>query len=325
MFRFFLTITFVALLGISAYTHYNSQKTFEAKFKNIDGLPKGAPVTALGIKIGEVVGTRPANDGVIVTIRITRKGVSCPAFGSQLTITSFRPNQGRVLEIIPPSQPSETTSWIIQEPITTESWLHAALDLLEGLKIFSGGIIKYVTPENFELFREGFSEASASLNETAKRLYEYETNIIGLKEKLTSKSDEANELLVRLNKPIQALNRIVSDKDLTISLKNELGDFSQNLAEITKNINSPDFTTNLTNFKTMILDHLNRINTSLTQLDQNVTSLDLKQNIRNFNMHIENLNKFYEDLNSKDIKKIAKEAAKKAREATTTTARFKQN
>ena len=81
MLRLFLYLTFIFVIGVSTYTYYNSQRTFEAKFKNIDGLPKGAKVTFLGVKIGEVIRTRPDHDGVIVTVRITNKKVPNPKAG----------------------------------------------------------------------------------------------------------------------------------------------------------------------------------------------------------------------------------------------------
>src|SRR3990167_1209437 len=102
----FLLGIFILVLGI--YIYFNPEETFEAKFKNIDGLPKGAPVTALGVKVGEVVRTRSISDGVIVTVKITNKSFLKPLPGSQLTITSFRPSQGRVLEISAPDENIDT-------------------------------------------------------------------------------------------------------------------------------------------------------------------------------------------------------------------------
>ena len=191
MVRLILFLVFAFVIGVSAYVYHNSQRTFEAKFKNIDGLPKGAAVTALGVKVGEVIKTRATHEGVIVTIKITNKSVPVPMAGSQLTITSFRPAQGRVLEIVPQeSKLNETKAWIIQEPITTESWLHASLDLAERLKSFSETIIKHVTPENFEAARTTFSRASQSLTQTTGHLIEYESNLINLKNKISNKSSD---------------------------------------------------------------------------------------------------------------------------------------
>lgn len=317
MFRLLLVLVLVFIIGTGVFIYYNSQRTFEAKFKNIDGLPKGAQVTALGVKVGEVVRTKPTEDGIIVTVRITKKDFAQPPPGSQLTITSFRPNQGRILEIIPPNVPQETNAWIIQEPVRTESWLHAALSLLDGLKLFSEAIIKNVTPENFERVRLGFQEASESLDETVFKLQEYEKNLKALKNRFTTKAKEANELLLRLQKPISSLNKIVDDKNLTVDFKKELSEFTTNLSDITNNISSPDFSINLENFKVNILSNLNKINSSLSMLDQTITNSDLKEKIKNFNQSLESLNAFYNELNKQDIKKIAKEGLNKAKTATT--------
>lgn len=317
LFTFFVLIIFAA---VSSYSYLNSQRTFEAKFKNIDGLPKKASVTALGVKIGEVVRTKPVHDGIIVTVRITNKSFPRPEPGSQLTITSFRPNQGRVLEIIPPKMEiEETKAWIVQEPITTESWLHASLELLEGLKYFSEVAIKYVTKENFDLARGAFTEASSSLNQVVGKLKEHEVNLALVKEKFSSKTDEANALLLRLQKPINSLNKIINDKQLTTNFKSELNKFSDDLMSISENITSETFTTNLTYFKTMILDYLNNVNNSLIVLDQMVRDPVLKQKFMDFNEHLASLNALYDELSKQDISKL-KVAARKAKDVTTSLA-----
>ena len=316
MSRFFLLLVIAFLVGTSIYVHENSERTFQAKFKNIDGLPQGAKVTALGVKVGEVIKTKPSHDGIIVTVRITHKSFPIPEAGSQLTITSFRPNQGRVLEIVSPSSKlSETKAWIIQEPITTDSWLHASLDLLDGLKNFSQTIIKYVTPANFEKVRSAFIEASESLNQTANNLRKYEESLANAKEKFSSSTHEANLLLLELTRPISSLNKIITDKDITTSLKTELPDLTKNLTLISQNISKPEFTQNITNFKTKVLDSLNQINASLVSYDQMITNPELKKKIKNFNGHVSNLNTFYDNLNKQDLRKL-KVAASKAREIT---------
>lgn len=316
MFKLFTNLLILFFILVSILLYYNSQRTFQAKFKNIDGLPIGAQVTALGVKVGEVIRTKADNDGIVVTIRITNKKFESPAPGSQLAITSFRPNQGRVLEVVPPKDDlSEAKSWLVQEPITTESWLHASIELLEGLKSFSNVIIKNLTPENFTVVRQSFSSASESLNQIANRLVEYESNLVKVKEKLSVKANEANTLLLGLQGPIKSLNKIINDKELVSSL-DDLNGFSKNLAVISKDITSEDFLNNLTNRKTMILARLNQINASLIKADKELTNSDLKQNIKTFNEHITNLNTFNEMIQAEDIKKV-KQIVKEARDITT--------
>lgn len=316
MFRLFLTLALITFIAIGVYTYYTSQKTFQAKFKNIDGLPKGAEVTALGVKVGEVIRAKPISDGILVTIRIKNKSYE-PEPGSQLTITSFRPNQGRILEIIPPkSELPETKAWIVQEPITTESWLHASLELLDNLKSFSQYLIAYVTPENFEAARTAFSRASESLSETAGKIQSYNENLLELKNSLAAKGSEANALLIKLQKPINSLNKVINDKKMTSSFKGQLDEFSDRLNSISQNITKADFYTNLSSFKTNILDQLNQINASLIANNQKIKGQPFSQKLKSFNEHLTNLNQFYDSLNENDIKKIAKDSVKKAKEAT---------
>ena len=189
MIRLAIFLLGIFVLAVGIYIYFNPEETFEAKFKNIDGLPPGAPVTALGVKIGEVVRTKLISDGVLVTVRIADKSIPKPPPGSLLAITSFRPNQGRVLEIIPPDEKlDENKAYIVQEPITSESWLHASLELLDRLKEVSALIMKYATPENFDKVRMAFSRASESLNETANNLLSHESDLINIKQKLTKKN-----------------------------------------------------------------------------------------------------------------------------------------
>ena len=312
----FLLGIFILVLGIFIY--FNPEITFEAKFKNIDGLPKGAPVTALGVKIGEVIKTKSISDGVIVTVKITNKLFKKPLAGSQLAITSFRPNQGRVLEIISPDEnTSENKALIVQEPITNESWLHASLELLDGLKEISGQIIKYVTPENFKKVRIAFSRASESLNETANNLLEHESDLISMKQKLARKTTEANKLLIQAQKSITALNKVINDKNITALFKSDFKEFSDDLTKISQNISTPKFTSDLKSFKTNVLNHLNEVNASLTTTSDSLTNSESIKTLMDFNTHIEKLNAFYDEVNQKAILKTAKDSAKKAREITT--------
>ena len=320
MIRFLFTFILLLSVSVGFFAYRNSQNTFEATFKNIDGLPKGARVTALGVKIGEVIRTKPVHDGIIVTVKITNKNVPKPPSGSQLTITSFRPNEGRVLEIIPPdTELSETKAWLTQEPITTESWLHAGLDLLEGLKSFSEIVIKYVTPENFEKARDAFAQASDNLNQTVFKLYDYEATLIDLKDKITYKTNQTNALLVQLQKPIISLNKIISDKKTTESFKSELTKLSDDLASISGSITSQKFTSDVVLFKTMVLDHLNNVNATLTALDKDVEDSQTKEKIKEFNQNLTELNSFYEKIKTEDVQKL-KVAARKVRDLTTSAA-----
>ena len=317
----FLLGIFILVLGV--YIYFNPEKTFEAKFKNIDGLPTGAPVTALGVRIGEVIKTKSTGDGILVTVRITDKSVPKPPPGSQLVITSFRPNQGRVLEIISPSENSgENKAYIIQEPITSESWMHASLELLDRLKEFSGQIVKYATPENFEKVRISFSRASESLNETANNLLEHESDLISMKQKLTKKTTEANAVLIQLRKPIADLNKVINDKDITTFFKGDFKELSGSLTKISDNISNPKVVSDLKSFKTDILNHLNEVNASLISGSEGLANSELSKNLMDFNAHVEKLNVFYDELNKKNIGKVVTDTAKKAKEVTTMLARI---
>ncbi len=315
MFRFIFSFILVLFLVISIFAYCDSQRTFEAKFKNIDGLPVGAQVTALGVEVGNVVKTRPYKDGVIVTIKIKNKKIGLPPPGSYLTITSFRPNQGRVLEIIPPSELSDSKALIVQEPITTESWLHASLDLLDGLKIFSESVIKIFTHENLQKVRLSFQRASESLNQTAEKLSTYEKTLVSVKNNLSSGADEANKLLISIKKPLDSLNRIIGDKNLPEALKGDLSSFSQNLDEITHDISGENFIQNIGTYKTMILEALNRVNDSLVEADRDVTDPILKQKIKSYGEHLANLKSFSEMISPEDVRNISN-VIKDAKEAT---------
>ena len=311
---FFLGI-FILVMGI--YIYFNPEETFEAKFKNIDGLPAGAPVTVLGVKIGEVIKTKSVDGGVLVTVKITNKSFSNPSSGSQLAITSFRPGQGRVLEVLPPDDNlSENKAYIIREPITNESWLQASVELLDGLKQASGQIIKYVTPENFERVRMAFSRTSESLNKTANNLLEHESDLIRVKQKLTKRAIEANILLTKLQKPIASLNKIVNDKNIKTSFKGDFREFSENLTKISENISNPSIISDLKSFKTDILNHLNEVNASLISTDKGLMNSELSKNLMEFNSHLEKLTTVYDDINKKDIGANIKRSVKKAKEVT---------
>ncbi len=323
MIRLAIFLLGIFILSIGVYVYFNPEETFEAKFKNIDGLPQGAPVTALGVKIGEVIRTKSVPDGILVTVRLTDKSAVKPPPGSLLSITSFRPNHGRVLEVISPSQDiGSDKAYIIQEPITSESWLHASIDLFDGLKKVSGQIVEHVTPENFEKARIIFSRVSESLNGTANTLLEHETNLIEMKQKLTKRTLEANELLVKAKQPIASLNKIISDKKNLSSVKADLNELSGNLTEISENLSNPETVQDLKSFKAKILDHLNDVNASLTSASVDISDSELSDNLMDFNDNLVKLNEFYDGLNKKNIKKQVMDSTRKAKEITSMLAKI---
>lgn len=323
MIRLAIFLLGIFILSIGVYVYFNPEETFQAKFKNIDGLPQGAPVTALGVKIGEVIRTKSVPDGILVTVRLTDKSAVKPPPGSLLSITSFRPNHGRVLEVISPSQDIDSDkAYIIQEPITSETWLHASVELFDGLKFFSSQIIKHVTPENFEKARIILSRTSESLNETANTLLQHESSLIGMKEKLTKRTSEANELLVKAKQPIASLNKIISDKKNISSVKADLNELSRNLAEISNNLSNPETVQDLKSFKTKILDHLNDVNISLTNAGIDIDESELSSNLMDFNDNLVKLNEFYDAANKKNIKKQVMDSTRKAKEVTSMLAKI---
>ena len=318
MLKLLLKLFFLALVIVGGYLFYNSQKTFEAKFENIDGLPKGAPVTALGVRVGKVIGTEPIEDGVIVKIRITNDSFPYPPPGSKLTITSFRPGQGRLLEVVPPEeQLDKDTAWLVKEPITSESWLHASLELVESVQNISKNIIKYVTPENVNKVRVSVSETSETLEGIAKNLRAYEENVDSITKRLSIKINEANELVNNLKSSLDSLNNLVKDNELASSLKGNMETFSDKVNLIGEAIKSPDFKMSVEEFKTNILDHLNELSATLTDASKSMKDSDIKQNIADFNEHVSNLNNLYANVLKKDVQKITRESIEKAREVTT--------
>ncbi len=326
MFRLFLNLLVLILIFFGIYTYFNSQKIFEAKFKNIDGLPIGAKVTALGTRIGEIIKAKPVSDGVIVTVRITNKYFAGPEPGSQLVITSFRPGQGRVLEVIPPgTELPENKAWIIQEPVTAETWLQASLDLLENLKDFSKIIVREVTPQNFQKARTAFTRANESLSETAQKLSDYGKNLSRVNKKFASKTSETSQLLMRLYSPVKTLNQIVSDKEFQHKVGTGINKFSGSISKISEKIASEQFHLDINSFKQDILDNLNNVNASLIAIDSEISSPVLRGKIKDFNEHIVSLNGFYGKLTKDDLSKV-KEVAKKAKDLTTKTSEStKQN
>lgn len=318
MFKLVLKLFLVVLVAVGVCVFYNSQRTFEAKFENIDGLPNGAPVTALGVRVGKVVKTTPVEDGIIVKIRITNNSFPYPPPGSKLAITSFRPGQGRLLEVIPPEEKlDKDTAWLVKEPVTSESWLHASLELVENLQDISKTIIKNVTPENLSKVRILIAQTSDTLEDMANSLRTYERNLDFITKRLSIKVDEANQLVNNLRNLLDSLNNLVKNDKLVSSLKGDVKTFSDKVAVIGEAIKTPDFKMTVEEFKTNILDHLNELSTTLTDAGKSIQESDIKQDIANFNEHVNNLNIFYDNVLKHDVKTITKESVEKAREAVT--------
>ncbi len=317
MTKFTFSFLVVLIVSVGCIVYKNSERTFEAKFNNIDGLPNGAKVTALGVEIGKVIKTKPINDGILVTVKITNKSFPYPPAGSQLTITSFRPNQGRVLEIIPPSSElPEYKAWIVKEPITTESWLNASLELSDNLQNLSKKIIKDFTPENFEKARDTFSKTSMTLQQIANHLNEQQGHLELIQKRFSLKADEAALLLLRFRKPIDSLSEIVNDKEMLMSFGLKAKDFASNLNEISNVISSEEYYNDLSTFKNKILTNLNSINATLISDSETLDNSTFKDKIKAFNYHVISLNECFDKLSKKDIKKIAIESSRKTKSAT---------
>lgn len=327
MIKNLLSFCFLIAFAITSYIFYNSQKTFEAVFKHVDGLPKGAPVTALGVKVGEVIRTKPTKDGIKVTVRITRKSFSRPEGGSQLAITSFRPGQGRVLEIIPTNEKlAETKAWIIQEPITAESWWHASIDILDGLENFSKVAIKQVTPENFTKVRTVLKGTSESLNHTAEHLSDYQDTLSSLEQNISSHSNEASMLLKKLEKSINHSDKNSKIEKTKEEIKNDLSDFSDDLSEISANVKDAKFSKELKSYKTNFQEYLVDVNESLIGESKKIADPEFKENYKSFNKTISDINSSLSKINLSEEKRNAiKSAISKLKELTTKTAKSTQN
>lgn len=316
-------LVIASLIATGIFVYRNSQRTFEAKFKNIDGLPIGAPVTALGVKVGEVIRTRPLDDGVSVTIKITNMAIPKPPPGSLLTITSLKPAQARTLEIIPPDfEATETKAWLVREPITTESWLHASLELLDGLKRFSEATLKVFTPENLKKARTSISAASDTLSDTAENMRKYEEELASITKRLSLKADEANRLVNNLQHSLASLNTIMENKDIAKNLKDNLETFSANVAEISMTVSKPDFISSVSDVKTMIIDQLNQANSVLADARKNIKDPALLENIKNFNSYVTRLNEFYKELDGKEAGKFMRDKVSKGKELATKASEF---
>lgn len=315
MFKFLLSIVICIVIAISFLAYKNSQKTFEAKFKNIDGLPIGAPVSALGVKVGEVIKTKPVNDGVIVKVKITNKFFPIPPPGSQLNITSFTPNGGRILEIILPEETSKRKSYIVQDPITTESWLSAAFELFNGLQATSEGIIKNFTSENLSKVRNSLNDTSESLDGVATKLNDYNKTLTNIKEKFSNKANETNTIIEKMYKPLAHANKVISDNETISSFKFHLVELTKNLGNISDKISSQEFLTDLDSTKKNILNNLTQINTSLINENEQLHNQGIATMTKELNENITNLNKQVDNLNKKDIGQFVKENLAKAKEA----------
>jgi predicted translin family RNA/ssDNA-binding protein len=308
-----LVIVFIGL-GLITYVIYTSQRTFQATFKNVDGLPKGAPVTALGVRVGEVIRTKPLKNGILVTIRITKKSFNSPEPGSQLAITSFRPGQGRVIEVIPPKRKvDEQRAWIVQEPITNQSWLYASLDILDGIERFSRSAISYVTPENFNETRSALKIASNSLNQTASHLSKYEDSLLVLKDNLSEKADEGNRIVNKANLTLSMINKSLNIDSSQV--KKGFAEFEDNLANVSSSVENPDLPGNLKNFKSSIQTYLADVNSSLVQDGKMIDDPVHKEKYFEFKSGIQKLNTF---IAKHDVSKILpfKEKMRKASEVT---------
>lgn len=327
MIKKILSLCFISVIAITVYVFYNSQKTFEAVFKNVDGLPKGAPVTALGVKIGEVIRAKPIKNGIKVTVRITKKSFPRPEAGSQLTITSFRPGQGRVLEIIPSDEKlAETKAWIIQEPITAESWLHASLDILDGLENFSKLAIKQVTPENFDKARNVLKNTSDTLNNTADHLSKYEETLVSLEKNISSRSSEGGKLLKKLQGSIEHtvgdLKIDKSEKDI----KSNFSNFSEKLSSVGDDFKSPNLVKNLKSYKSNFQEYLTDVNESLINESKKIADPEFKSNYHDFNKTVSDVNLSLSEIKLDEEKRNKiKMATSKLREITTKAAKATQN
>lgn len=327
MIKKIISLCFIGVLVISIYIFYNSQKTFEAVFKNVDGLPKGAPVTALGVKIGEVVRAKPIKDGIKVTVRITRKSFPRPEAGSQLTITSFRPGQGRVLEIIPPEKKLvENKAWIVQEPITAESWLYASIDILNGLEKFSQSAIKTVTPENFDKARGLLSGASKNLNNTANHLAKYEENLVSLEKNVSSRSAEGEALLKRIQRSLGGITRNLKSIDNEANVKERFSAFSEKLVSVGEHMKDEKLSDDLKECKNTVQEYLVDVNESLIDESKKIADSEFKNNHHDFNRALVKGNAALDKVNLDEEKRNRiKTAAAQLKEITTEAAKATQN
>ncbi len=311
MIKNILILILVIFCGVTFYIFKNSEKTFEAVFKHVDGLPKGAPVTALGVKVGEVVRSKPIKNGILVKIRITRKDFSLPHPGSQLSITSFRPGQGRVIEVIPPkNREEETRAWIINEPITAETWLYASIEILDGLKSASQSILKHVTPENFDKARIVLKNTSETLDVTKDHLTVYQDRLVSLENNLSKKAEEGNLLFQDLKSKTNSLKRNLDIKTASGEVNNDFSTFSNKVQLISENILKTDFLSKFNDFKINVINSLDEVNDSLVEDGQKVTNKEFKDKFKSINQRLVSANSHLEKIDKSKIQGLKVNASK---------------
>ena len=313
MMKFCITTFLVFFFAVTIYVFFDSKNTFTAKFANIDGLPLGAPVTALGVKIGKVVSTRAVSDGVLVKVKVTNKSVPKPPSGSKLSITSFAPAKGRTLEVVLPDAVEESEAWIIQDPISTQTWLLAAIEILDNIKSVSLKTIEVVTPQNVHKVRSVIGDISDTLKDTGSNLRFHENRLSDLHRRFDNNADKTKELLTLFQGSINSLEKIFDNKEFTSKFKSEVEELEEDLAVVAKTVNNPEFKITTKKYRDNMIQSLDKIQLRIQAFRDRINDKELLEEFDKFNEYIVKLNSLCAELNKRDIHQEVGEGVHKGR------------
>lgn len=269
----FIVVALLAILGIDKYHEFfNNFPRYAVTFKDIDGLPVGAPVRFAGLHVGHVVKEELKNEKVHVYFKITKRGVEIPE-GSYAGVEFTGLAGSKSLEIKPPDKKMEPNSGFQKiEPLRINLFLKMQNDIFSAILDFSNSILSFLK-QNEDSAKANLKNAADYLKGKADSLEEIKQNVIDNSEKTASSAKNIKSIIEDTNKSIALINKNMADfaedeqtKQSLETLKKtarNLNDFleSQKLNEVNENIKLVN--NKITDIKERELNYINEFNASL--------------------------------------------------------------
>lgn len=165
---FWFIIAAVVFYFWNNFKHKREERTFVVSFNNVEGLSRGAPIYAKGIKVGKVIDIFPLGNSSDVGVKglITHKDFSTPEGIVQARIVSnIESGGGQILEIIAILRPmrseklGEHSNLISkgQSPFTAKHTLRLMKDFYQLTKDFCEQCMVALGSQQSEEYREKLS------------------------------------------------------------------------------------------------------------------------------------------------------------------------
>lgn len=205
--KLLIPAVFIFAIGlfVNGQRKKKAQRTFTITFNNIAGLSKGAPVYAMGVKVGKVIKTFPITNSneVGVNIFITKDNFPVPGPDAKVEVVHDIERGGaRVLEL---TNVGDYDAYRNLDPMLQDQISRVFLEAFQLSKDFAVNAIDFLRSPQVNTYRKEMQANLQNILESAERGT--------LKEDAKENAQKQLDKLNQIAKKVEAGEEVLSEKD----------------------------------------------------------------------------------------------------------------